>query len=380
MLNIGITLLLLWGWLEIYPQKDSFAVLVKKVADSYLEDFLLPLFAAVIAGWAVNSKQMEKRWVRRLSGVLLCCLLLLSSISSSVLFFWNSFKMIERPQYAFPIEAISSVINSRMDVYPFLVSGNELRNIGNGAELISTEGGEASADSMGQEETYEEPSDFTGYMNAIGTRTFAPGMDSEDYLQKAYALFVAGEHNDDFYNIGYMWYRLYFLDNPPVSEEECLQEALLAYQKYEEINGDSAHGCCCIGMIYNLMGERGLVREYMRKSLELDNEVALEYYADYIYDWVDDENRDLLMEDAAAIMNHGKYLSMYILYRVCAVADNCNVENAYTQLCAADEYFQGRSAMVKILRCICADLMGIDESSSLYDIYSLEEEHGLTHC
>ncbi len=84
-----------------------------------------------------------------------------------------------------------------------------------------------------------------------------------------------------------------------------------------------------------------------------------------------------LMGDAETVLAFEKNLSMYMLYGACAVAENRHVENAYHLLCEADEYFIGKNAMVKILRCICTDLISIDDVP-LHEIYELEKSTGLT--
>ena len=89
-------------------------------------------------------------------------------------------------------------------------------------------------------EIYEEPRNFTGYMDAIADGTYAPGKKMEDYLLSAYELFKEGNHGDDYFSIGSMWFDLYcypeILGNEPdVTVGECLDNALEYYKKQEEI-------------------------------------------------------------------------------------------------------------------------------------------------
>lgn len=383
----GITILLIRGLLHFFPQQENFWVLLKKTGELNIKEFIIPLATTLIAGWILSNKRRRKKW----ANTALCLLLVASTLLSSVMFFWNSFQMIQRPRYDAPVEAISSIINSRLSLYPFILSGYMLEDIGDGNELISeAEMGVGRYDEeLGgpweEREEYQEPNDFRGYIYGITEGTYAPGMDMEDYLNKAYTLFVNGRHNNDYFCIGLMWNYIYdclylFYLDPSITADRCLDEAIIAYQKYEEIYGGEAALYINMAIIYGEMGNRLSEREYTIKALEFGTEgtVALSNYLIAVYGRIDERDYEFLMEDAEIVLTYEKNLSMYILYAACAVAENKHVENAYNMLCEADKYFKGKSAMVKILRCICADLISVDDISTLHDIYVLEDSEGLT--
>ena len=127
------TLLLLWVLLYFFPQKESFGVLLRKTGELHAKEFIIPLVTSMIASWAIEGKLKQKR----LAKIVLCMLLSVSIFLSSIMFFWNSFQMIQRPKYVAPVESISSIINSRLSIYPFILSGSLLKAIGDGSELIS---------------------------------------------------------------------------------------------------------------------------------------------------------------------------------------------------------------------------------------------------
>lgn len=119
-----------------------------------------------------------------------------------------------------------------------------------------------------------------------------------------------------------------------------------------------------MAVTYDKLNDRDGVRRCLKYALDTwgEDRDPLNRYKIYILSWLANEPRTSLMDDASAVLGYDADLSMYILYGACAVADNTNVAQAYDALCSADEYYQGKSAMVKILRCICADLLGQDES------------------
>lgn len=135
-----------------------------------------------------------------------------------------------------------------------------------------------------------------------------------------------------------------------------------------------------MAVTYDKLNDRDGVRRCLKYALDTwgEDRDPLNRYKIYILSWLANEPRTSLMDDASAVLGYDADLSMYILYGACAVADNTNVAQAYDALCSADEYYQGKSAMVKILRCICADLLGQDESWLLSEIYELEEKDSLT--
>ncbi len=95
----------------------------------------------------------------------------------------------------------------------------------------------------------------------------------------------------------------------------------------------------------------------------------VEQYIQYIYWWSNREQTIQLMYDADKVLEYTDDLSMYILYGACAIAENRDIMKAYEQLTKADVHYQGKSAMVKILCCICADMLNLNETSYLYEIY-----------
>ena len=240
-------------------------------------------------------------------------------------------------------------------------------------------------------EIYEEPRNFTGYMDAIADGTYAPGKKMEDYLLSAYELFKEGNHGDDYFSIGSMWFDLYcypeILGNEPdVTVGECLDNALEYYKKQEEIE-KSPPLCWNIALVCDVLDDKDQVRKYMKDALEFIYEEGnediyygkgyVEQYIQYIYRWSDREQPIQIMYDADKVLEYTDDLSMYILYGACAVAENRDIMKAYEQLTKADAHYQGKSAMVKILCCICADMLNLNETSYLYEIYQLEQRVGL---
>lgn len=386
LLNVGITLGLFALWIHFVPQGESLGALVKRIFEKYSEAFLVPLVTTVIAGIALKGMTWEKKWAKSL----LCFVLALSALASSLTFLWNSVEVLQRPYYAPPVESISALVNSRLKVYPFILSVEFLEEIGDGEYLISSlddseeEAGTEELYEESFEEPYEEPDNFREYLIAIIDGTYAPGKGEDDYLLSAYHLYMEGRHGNDYFYIGVMWYYLYidmyYLDEEfDFTKEECLENAIEAYQEFGKINEDAAM-YSNMAMIYDILNDRDQVRACMRKAIELDaeDERYIRFYAAYIYAWIGNEQPALIMEDAKTILQNKNYLSMYILYGAYAIAENRDIVEAYEFLCKADEYYQGKSTMVQILRCICADMININDTIPLYDIYQAEKEKGLT--
>ncbi len=110
---------------------------------------------------------------------------------------------------------------------------------------------------------------------------------------------------------------------------------------------------------------------YDEKDLDI-----LQEYRDYVYAWMDEEDPELLMDDAYRIVEKEADASMYILYGAYAADQNKNVKKAYQLLSKADKHYKGKNVMIKILKCICADLAGINKTDELKDIYKLEKRAG----
>lgn len=383
MINVGVTLALFAFLLHFMPQEESFYVLLTKIAGSYHIKFLIPLVATIFAGAALKGMTWRKRWAKSL----LCFLLALSAVASSVTFLWDSVKVIQRPHYEPPLESISAVINSRLKAYPFILSGEYLRRVGDGKELIATEdhSGIVKIGEPDQAEVrYTEPNNFTEYIDAILADAYAPGKGIEDYLLSAYDLFKRGRHENDYYYIGVMWYYLYsytgvIYDEPDLTPDMCLENAIVYYEKSLE-DGERASPYAAMILVYEIQGNRDKIRECMKKAIELDVEGDdyVRYYLDPIYSWIDSEQTGLLLDDARTVLRCTDNLSMYLLYGACAIAENQDVEGAYDALCKADKYFQGKNILVKILRCICADLLSKNDTEPLYDIYQAEKSGGLS--
>ena len=245
---------------------------------------------------------------------------------------------------------------------------------------------------------YAEPDTFSGYINAIVLGMYDSYGSMSDYLEKAYNLYKEGKHNDDWFCIGLLWNYLFdeyewLPMELEATEEVCLQNSLEAYRQYEEENmeTESAENLSALyhnmAIIYNCMDDRESSRDCIRKALEYgtDPGSTLSNYIQDICSWVGDEDAKLLMQDAETVMQYSEMyengsmnLSMYILYGACAIAENKNVDVAYDKLCKADEYFEGKSMLVKIFRCICADLINVNDLDCLYEVYALEEKNGLT--
>ena len=373
---------------QILPQDENILILLWKIIRFCGASLLIPLITSMIAGVISRSFKAVR------SKAMLCIFLALTVLLSSVEFFLSAFQWIQRPNLPLPVEAVSYIINSRLRVYPFVLSGDELGHIGNGSELLISETDNAPSQNVGdgnpsgtntQSVVYEEPNSLSGYIDAILAGTYAPGMGELDYLHKAYKYYQAGRYNrGDYFNIGMMWRLIHTnlvqFGESGLTAKQCLEEALSAYQKDEQYNGTSAVLYSYIAIVYNQLGNREQVRNYLKRALSNwpEEEYPLYCYKFYIERWIGDEQYNLLMDDASTVLRYEKNLSMYILYGACAVAENTNLPDAYNFLCEADTHFQGKSAMVKILRCICADLMGQDESQLLNEIYALERAKALT--
>lgn len=386
-INVAATLALFALLLQFVPQEESFDILLMKIWKSYNLKFLIPFLATIFAGIALKGVTWRKRWARPL----LCILLALSALASSVTFLWDSVRIIQRPYYAPPVESISAIINSRLKVYPFILSEQLLRSIGDGSELIA-EATDETEESAHQLITFEpeEPDTFKGYIDAIIYDIYADGKGREDYLSSAYDLYLDGRHGNDFYYIGVMWYfltdyPLLVYDETDITSRLCLERAIEFYSmiidgEEEYGNQQKANAYTAMSLVYDIWDERNHVRECMQKALALDEEegASVSFYLAPIYRWIDSEDPALLLEDARTVVNYTDNLSMYILYGACAVAENQDVEGAYNALCKADEHYLGKSTLVKILRCICADLLSKNDTESLYDIYQRDNSVGLS--
>ncbi len=385
LLEIGLAVGFFFWTMGAMPQEEGFLVLLKRIGKVYGTGFLIPLFASALASWLLHGAKENRKLAMALSGIFLVVLTFLNSAQ----FFLNSFRLVRRPHVPVPVEAVSFLINSRMNTYPFALSSDVLERIGDGSDLltppaVANAGGGLSGESAPPEEV-AEPTDFRGYMDAVFAGSFAPGLDVHDYLRSAYDLFLEGRcTDDDVEYIGFMWHYAYIEGTylPGYSEWDCLRNALEYYQKAEERFGSSAVRYDNMALIYHALEDIPHMRECLNLALELEPGTGgshLSNYKEWAREWADEEPPARLMEDAGTILLHDPWdLSMIVLYSACALAENTNIENAYQLLCGADEHFQGGSTMVKILRCICADLMGRDESFLLSDIYALEKEKELS--
>lgn len=143
--------------------------------------------------------------------------------------------------------------------------------------------------------------------------------------------------------------------------------------------------------VYSELGNIGQVRKCMNNALRLIDEEEKElgkstyekkdyysHYIEYIYRWIGQEQPLILMNDVDMVLESVDDLSMYILYGAYAISENRDVMKAYERLVKADVRYQGKSIMVKILRCICADLLSLDETAQLHKIYQADLSNGLT--
>ena len=180
-----------------------------------------------------------------------------------------------------------------------------------------------------------------------------------------------------------MWHFMHNYDVylPEYSGPGYLYEALDYYQQAMDNYGEDASRYYNMALVYSVLDDVPQERDCLKRALELDeviDENLLTYYQERILEWVDTESCKDLMEDALTVLRYNPQdLSMIVLYSTCALDQNEDVENAYRLLWEADDYFQGGSVMIKILRVICADLIGKDESFLLKDIFELEEKKGL---
>ena len=385
---------------HIIPQGENIWILLKRVAQFYGWNILIPIFISIVASAGLRVVRKKKL----LLGAI-CIIIVLSICVSGLGFFVEAFRVVQRPTLPLPVEAVSFIVNSRLRAYPFEFTGDKLREIGDGSELLAGDPDDFpqvstsnAFDSTSEPEKYEEPNSLNGYIKAIFDGTYAEGMTIIDYLRKAYEYYQAGRYtNTDWMYIGAMWdwiydYFEYYFSDIGVTRSECLDEAIAAYLKYEQYFGENSALYNNIAFAYFKKGDRNEARNYISQSLkmllsqkndpsqkiDLSKSTALSNYKIWIYSWASSESYELLMEDARTILDCEENLSMYILYGACAVAENKNIPQAYELLCNADSHFNGKSAMVKILRCICADLMGQNESQVLSEIFNLEQMGKLT--
>jgi len=380
---------------QFTPQEEGLRTLLKRIWNFYNTSFFIPFVAAIISSGMLFNVKKGSKAALCISGALLAVVAFLSGVQ----FFLNSFRLVQRPYIPVPVEAVSSLINSRMNTYPFALTSDVVERLGDGSYLLVSEntdggtGGNAGGDESGsddappQPEVITEPEDFAGYISALFSDTYAAGMSAEDYLKKAYDLFSAGRYtDDDIENIGFMWHfmSIHNVDLPEYSDQDYLNEALNYYEQAVERYGEDIYRYNNIAKVCYSLDDRPRTREYLNLSLGLDGSIGtghLSYYKECVREWVDTETSNSRMSDAATILHYDPQdLSMVVLYGACALDQNSDVEGAYQFLCNADNYFHGGSAIVKILRIICADLMGRDESFLLEEIYDLEKEKGLSNA
>lgn len=380
-----VDLLLIRFVFHIIPQGENIWILLKRIAQFYGWNILIPIFISIVA-----SAGLQVVRKKQLLLLVISIIIVLSICVSGLGFFVEAFRVVQRPTLPLPVEAVSFIINSRLRAYPFEFSGNKLCEIGDGSYLFEKDENDNlpapdSINSTSQPVYYEEPNSLSEYINAIFEGTYAEGMSWIDYLRKAYEYYQTGRYtNYDWFHIGIMWTWIYdnfhYFVDIEVPPSECLDKSLEAYQKYEQYFGESAALYSNIAGVYYSKDDRNEARRYILLALGISpsGSNALSNYKKWVYNWVDSETYELLMEDARTILDCEKNLSMYILYGACAVAGNKNIPQAYEFLCTADSYYNGKSAMVKILRCICADLLGQNESQVLSEIYNLEQIGKLT--
>lgn len=373
---------------QVLPQGENILILFRKIVSFCGTSLAIPLLMSMVAGVISRSFRVVR------SKAMLCIFLALTILLSSIEFFLSAFQWVQRPNLPLPVEAVSYIVNSRLRIYPFALSGDELERIGDGSELLISETDDVPPQNGGNENpsgtdtqpvVYEEPNSLSGYINAIFYGNYAPQMGRLNYLHKAYEYYQDGRYSrDDYFNIGAMWdwiYDYYFdFSSIGLTAEQCLEEALNAYRQAMQYGGESARLYNNMAVSYFKLNDREEVRRCVKRALEINSADgnALPNYSFWVQRWVGSEPYDLLMDDASTVLLYEQNLSMYILYGACAVAENANLSDAYDFLCNADNYYQGKSAMVKILRCICADLMGRDESQLLNEIYALERSQVLT--
>lgn len=372
------------AWLfQVELQQGSFWSLLFRIAKVNGKDYLLPLLVSFIIGIVIN------KWIvtrERRAKVISCVVVGLSAVLSCIVFFFNAFQLVQRPSYNVPTEVVASVVNSRLNVYPMALSGKDLKEIEERHKPKAAEpngGNRTDGADDGQKPDIPEPTSFRGYViAAIDTiRT----KEQEHYLRKAYQLFSAGRHDNDYFNIGVMWNLLAYVDwFQDASYKECLHNSIEAYQKCEERGNTSQVLYTNMIIIYDLLKNVDGTRSCLRKALQLgENGAGIQSrYQSHVYQWMETEELDALMQDAGVIIdysvNHKSKLpiAMCVLYGACAADRNENISQAYRYLSDADKQYEGNDPMVKILKCICGDILGIDATGNLPAIYKLEEQSG----
>lgn len=378
-------------------QGEDKIVLLKRIFDYYRESFLIPVGASVITTLILRIKVQHSK-------LLLTILLIPMAMISGIEFFVDAIRIMQRPNLPLPMTTVSAVINYRLHSYPFALSAEYLDGIGDGSALLTDSENNPGLDTSTNppdsgETIYDEPSDFNGYMTAILRGTYAPGKGEIDYLRSAYELYENGQYGEiDYDYISVMWLLIYddfpYFNDLGFIQTECLKEALNAVEAAVQKNGENFWRYNEMILVYGRQNNYEEIRRCAKLALELASKLGtdkmrdsnnldyyrttIRYYKDWIRHWVDSEKQySWLMDDASTVLDCDEDLSMYILYGACAISESENVSEAYERLCNADKYCRGKSAMVKILRCICAELLGEDESELLGEIYTLEQENGL---
>lgn len=371
----GLTLLMIYVIFRFVPQRESFGVLLKKIAEKNWTECLIPLTATMLAGILINSVIKG----RKIASVFFCFSLGCSAVMSSGMFFWNSFQIVQRPQYAVPVEAISAIVNTRLSAYPMEFTGSDLEQI----EIEEEKRVNLASEPDPQPEGRRLPDNFVEFLDCIIDGTYVLGMGPEDYLEEAYQLYSDGRHDNNYFYMGVMWTYLWSYDFFGWSDERYINEALRAYKQEEEINGGGWDLYSNMASLYERMGDKKSIRKCMHKAMKCgtqdeSNSEILRRYKEYVYAWMDGEDSDpeLLMDDAYRIVGKEANASMYILYGAYAADQNKNVKKAYQLLSKADKHYKGKNVMIKILKCICADLAGIDKTDELKNIYKLEKRAG----
>lgn len=370
----GLTLGIIYGIFQFVPQKESFGVLLKKLAEKNWAECLIPLTATMLSGILINYVIKG----RKIANVFFCIALGCSAVMSSGMFFWNSFQIVQRPQYAVPVEAISSIVNTRLSVYPMEFTGADLE------QMEQEEKGTDLEDASGsQPDSRRLPDNFVEFLDCIIADTYVSGMNAEDYLAEAYQLYSDGRHNNDYFYIGLMWDFLWEYNFLGWNDKRYFNKAMGAYKQEEEIYGGSSALYNNMAALYGRMGDKKSIRKYMHKAMKYitndgNDADILQIYREYVYAWMDEKEEDpeLLMDDAYRIVEKKADASMYILYGAYAADQNKNVKKAYQLLSKADKHYKGKNVMIKILKCICADLAGIDKTDELKNIYKLEKRAG----
>lgn len=164
LLLIGVSFFI-YTVFSFVPHGESFCDLLIEILRFYGISFMIPFIVSILFDFFLNKVKKDGRTEHILCAVFLIMVAVLSSFQ----FFLNSFRLMKRPYIQVPIEAVSSLVNSHMNKYPFALSSDILTKIGNGYDLLITDDSdnEKIIVDLSCYNLYPEPKNFNDYISAV---------------------------------------------------------------------------------------------------------------------------------------------------------------------------------------------------------------------